>query len=104
MKGMYSNLTAKIISALYIILITVFAFDEKVFSVSFLMHLIPTLIFLGCLITAWFKPKIGGILLVLAGIATIIMFNTYMDVVTFLLISVIPILAGFLFFFSDKKH
>jgi len=97
------NLSAKIVAILYIALITMFAFDVPILSWGFLIHLIPTLIFLGCLIFAWFKPKIGGILFVIAGLGTILFFNTYRELITFTTISLIPIIVGILFVFSNKK-
>ena len=62
-----------------------------------------TFIFTALLIFAWFKPKIGGILYTLAGIGTIIVFNTYRELFTFLVISLIPVIIGALFWFSKKK-
>ncbi len=103
MKRKHLNLSGKIVAILYIILITMFAFDVKIFSIGFLIHLLPTIIFVGCLITAWFKPKIGGILFALVGIGTIIVFNTYGEFITFITISLVPIVVGILFWFS-KKH
>jgi hypothetical protein len=97
------NLSAKIVSVFYIALITLFSFDVKIFSLGFLIHLIPTLIFLACLIVAWFKPKIGGILFALAGIGTIIVFNTYREIFTLIVISLIPVIIGVLFWFGKKK-
>lgn len=80
-----------------------FAFDVPLFSLGFLIHLLPTIIFVVCLIIAWFKPKIGGILFVLAGIGTIIVFNTYREFITFVTISLIPIIIGILFWISKRK-
>ena len=97
------GLSAKIVSILYIVLITMFAFDVPIFSWGFLIHLVPTIIFLGCLIVAWFKPKIGGILFLIAGIGTIIVFNTYRDFIVFAAISLVPIIVGVLFWLSKKK-
>jgi hypothetical protein len=103
MKKEVSDLLAKIAAIAYIIFISLFAFDEILFSPGFLIHLIPTLIFTAILITAWFKPKVGGVLFALAGIGTIIVFNTYKELITLATISAIPIAIGALFWFS-KKH
>lgn len=97
------NLSAKIVAVLYIILITMFAFDVPILSWGFLIHLIPTIIFVICLVVALFKPKIGGILFILAGIWTMIFFNTYRDWFVFLVISLVPIITGILFFISKRK-
>ncbi len=91
----------RILAILFIAFITLFAFDASSF-VGFLIHLLPTLIFSGCLVIAWFKPKIGGILFAFAGAGTIIVFNTYRELVPFLAVSVIPIIIGVLFFTSPK--
>lgn len=104
MKKSWINPTAKIISIIYIIFITLFAFDVKIFSLGFLIHIIPTIIFAGILVYAWYKPKIGGILFTIAGLGTIIVFNTYREFIPFLAVSLIPIIVGILFGFSDKKH
>lgn len=96
------NISAKIISILYIALITMFVFDSEDF-IGLLIHLIPTLIFLVCLVIAWLKPKIGGILFALAGLGTIIAFNTYREIFILIVISLIPVIIGALFWFSKKK-
>lgn len=93
----------RILAILYIIFISLFALDVPILSMGFLIHLLPTLILSGCLIVAWFKPKIGGILFALAGIGTIIVFNTYRELITLFTISIIPIIIGILFFFLKKK-
>lgn len=80
-----------------------FVFDTKILSLGFLIHLLPTIIFTICLITAWIKPKLGGILFSVAGIGTIIVFNTYREFMPFVAVSLIPVIAGILFFFSKKK-
>lgn len=97
------NLAAKIVAIFYIVLITMFAFDAPILSLGFLIHIIPTLIFVGCLVFAWFKPKIGGILFVIAGVWTAIFFNTYREFVPFVAVSLVPIIVGVLFIFSHKK-
>jgi hypothetical protein len=90
------------LAILFIILISLFALDTP-FGIGFLIHLIPSFIFIGCLIVAWFKPKIGGILFGLVGIGTIIFFDTYRELISFIIISVPPIVIGILFYFIKKK-
>jgi hypothetical protein len=88
----------------YIALITLFSFDVKTLA-GFLIHSLPTIIFLGTLIVFWKKPKIAGILFTLEGLVTIVVFNTYRDLFVLFVISIIPILIGLLFFFSkNPKH
>lgn len=103
MKSKHFSLSAKIVSVFYIVLITLFAFDTKVLSLGFLIHLLPTAIFVFCLAVSWFKPKIGGILFIIMGAGTIIAFNTYRDLLVLLAISAVPIIIGILFFISKKK-
>lgn len=92
----------RILAIIYILFITIFAFDSQNF-IGFLIHLIPTLIFLICFVVSVFKSKIGGILFVLAGIGTIIFFNTYAEITSFILISIAPIIIGLMFYLSKKK-
>lgn len=101
-KRKYILFAAKVISIFYIALLTLFSFDSENF-IGLIIHLIPTMIFTICLIIAWFRPKLGGVLFALAGIGTIIVFNTYREAIPFITISTIPILTGILFWFSKKK-
>ena len=92
----------RILAILFIIFISLFALDTP-FGLGFLIHIIPTFIFISCLVIAWFRPKIGGILFAVAGAGTIIVFNTYREIITLSIISIIPIIIGILFFFLKKK-
>ncbi len=92
----------RILAVLYIIFISLFALDTP-FGIGLLIHLLPTFIFIACLIVAWFKPKIGGILFGLAGLGTIIVGNTYRELITLFTISLIPVVIGILFFFLKRK-
>ena len=92
------------IAILYIMFITLFAFDEIILSLGFLIHLIPTFIFLGILVVAWFRQKVGGILFILAGIATIIAFDTYEQALSFITITMAPIIIGVLFLLSKRNN
>jgi hypothetical protein len=94
---MKSEKIAKIIGIIYIVFISIFAFDTKLFSIEFLIHLIPSIIFICCLITAYFKPKIGGILFIIAGIITIFFFKTYQEIISAITISLVPMIIGYLF-------
>jgi phosphoglycerol transferase MdoB-like AlkP superfamily enzyme len=96
------NFSAKIVSIFYISLITLFSFDSENF-IGLLIHILPSFIFISCLMIAWFKPRIGGILFAISGIGTIIVFNTYRELFIFLVISLIPVIIGTLFWFGKKK-
>jgi len=86
----------------YIIFFSLFAFDVSS-VLGFFIHLLPTFIFLGTLIFTWKKPRLAGILFILEGIGTIIVFNTYRDLFVLFVISFIPILIGILFLKNSKK-
>lgn len=89
---------------IYSLFIGLFALDTP-FGLGFFIHLFPTFIFLGTLILTWKKPKLAGVLFILEGIGTIIVFNTYKDLFVLSTISLIPILIGILFFFlKNPKH
>lgn len=92
----------RILTIIYILFITLFVFDSENL-IGFLVHIIPTLVFLIFFIISVFKPKTGGILFVIAGIGTIIFFNTYSKITTFILISIVPIVIGLMFYLSKKK-
>jgi uncharacterized membrane protein len=94
----------RILIMLYILFMSLFAFDTE-FGIGFFMHLIPSFILLAILIFTWKKPKIAGIFFALFGIATIMFYNTYREWMSFLIISLPPILAGILFYFlKNPKH
>ena len=86
----------------YALFLGIFALDTE-FGIGFFIHLLPTFIFLGTLIVTWKKPKLAGILFILEGIGTIIVFNTYRDLFVLFIISFIPIFIGILFFFLKKS-
>lgn len=94
----------RFLAVLYILFLSLFAFDTP-FGIGFLIHLIPSFILIAILIFTWKEPKIAGTSLVLFGIGTIIFFNTYRELISFLVISLIPISIGLLFYFQkNPKH
>ena len=93
----------RILIILYTIFISLFALDTP-FGIGLLVHLLPAMILLSILIFTWKFHKIAGILFILAGIGTIIVFNTYRELITFLIISLIPIVIGVLFCFLARKE
>jgi hypothetical protein len=96
-------LIAKILSIAYIIFISIFSLDSKSLT-EFLIQLIPSVIFICILITAWKFPKIGGSLFIVAGLGTILFWNTYRDLFVFFTISIFPILIGILFLLKKSKN
>ena len=105
----YSRI-ARTIAIIYVLFISIFALDvfeeEYVWSdllVALLMHLVPSLIFLGALILAWKRPLYGGIVFLLVGLGTILFFKTHSDLMVFAMISLPPLIAGTLFIRSFQK-
>jgi hypothetical protein len=95
---------AKALIIAYALFLSLFALDTP-FGTGFFIQLLPSFIFLGTLLIFWKKPKIAGILFVIEGIGTIIVWNTYRDLFVFAAISLVPILIGLLFFLSkNPKH
>ncbi len=102
-RGNPINIARALIIA-YIIFISIFAFDTT-FGTGFFIHLLPTIIFLATLIVTWKKPKIAGVLFILEGLGTIIVFNTYRDLFVLTVVSFLPVLIGLVFFLSrNPKH
>jgi len=87
----------------YILFISLFSLDTK-FGIGFFIHLIPTFILLSILIFTWKKQKLAGILFIILGLGTIIVWNTYRDLFVFFMISIIPILIGILFLLKKSKN
>jgi len=68
--------TARILCILAILFVSLFALDsfssERTFwqnTTAFLMHLIPSFVLLASLIIAWKWEKVGGIILIIFGLA-----------------------------------
>ncbi|MBR9693359.1 hypothetical protein GOV07_05560 [Candidatus Woesearchaeota archaeon] len=94
---------------LYICFLSLFALD--VFSegygflellVALFMHLLPSLVLVGVLILAWKRPKWGGITFLVLGLIFTVFFNTYEDLINFLIISLPLFITGGLFVWSGK--
>jgi len=95
---------ARTLIILYIAFISLFSLDTPL-GLGFLIHLLPTIILVTILIATWKFPKIAGILFILAGLGTILVFNTYRDLFVLFAISIIPVLVGILFLLSkNPKH
>lgn len=93
----------RILSIIAIIFISIFAFDEPLASLGFLIHLLPSFILIIILIIAWKWEFIGGIIYIAIGIVFTIFFKTYEDIIVFLLISLPWIIIGVLFILNSKK-
>lgn len=76
------------------IFMEIFAFDEPILSLGFLIHSIPSLLILVIALVSYYKPLIGGILFVILGIATVFFFDTYENIFSFFIISMPLVLMG----------
>jgi hypothetical protein len=97
----------RVLAILYILLISMFALDaftgEPDFGEqlkAFLLHLIPSLLTVLCLVVAWQYRIVGGSLFLILGLAFTIYFGTYHSATTFLLISLPLLVTGMLFIVS----
>lgn len=77
------------------------SFSEKIGG--FLMHNIPAILLGLLLIFSWKKEKAGGIAFIILGTIFTVFFKTYEAIGIFLLISLPPIVSGFLFLLHDQK-
>jgi hypothetical protein len=109
-KNKKNNLKEKLIwiprslAILYILFLSLFALDTP-FGIGFLIHLIPSFILIAFLIFSWKESKLAGTLFGLFGLGTIIFFNTYRELISLIVISLIPILIGVFFYFQkNPKH
>ena len=85
---------ARMLAILYILFISMFVFDS--FSpdiplwqvlISFLIHLIPSFILIFATVTAWKNEFLGGVLFLVIGVVFTLLFNTYEDIFSFVLLS-----------------
>jgi hypothetical protein len=99
----------RILAVLFILFISLFALD--VFSVyetigeiaiALFIHLIPSFLLIIATVIAWRWRLTGGILFLLLGVISILFFNSYWHVLTFLLVSLPPILLGLLFIWESQ--
>ena len=94
----------RILTIAFIIFISLFALDSFGTSdpwymevLGFLIHLIPTYILLAILIVFWKKPIYSGVSYIILAIFFTIFFNTYRNIYSFILISILPAFIGILF-------
>lgn len=99
----------RVLAVLFICFVSLFSLD--VFSmegtaieklVGFLMHSIPAILLIICLVLAWKKEKEGGIAFVILAVAFTLFFKTYQSWETFLLLSLPILLIGLIFLFRKK--
>jgi hypothetical protein len=88
------HILPRIISIIFLIFISIFAFDEF-FGWGFFIHLIPSFILAVIIFLSWKKDKFGAIAFLILGIIFTVFFKTYKELVNFLLLSLpLFILSG----------
>ncbi len=95
----------RVLAIIYAVFISIFALDGESF-LGVLIHLIPSFVLVGIIILAWKKELYGGIVFVIFSIIFTIFFNTYREIISFLLISLPLLIIGGLFilnYFLRKK-
>lgn len=100
----------RILTGFYIVFLGLFSLD--VFSpghgfwgtiLALLIHLIPSFLLIACLVVAWKRETIGGVLFLIMGVVFTLFFHTYRRPDIFLIISLPLILIGALFVISGAK-
>ena len=103
MKNKYLYWTPRILGIVFILFISMFAFyvfAEYNFPevlVALFMHLIPSFVLIALLVLAWKKELYGGIAFVILSLLFTIFFQTYREMINFLLISFPVLVTGILF-------
>ena len=94
---------------LYVLFISLFALDategiatvgEKVIAIF--MHLLPSLLLLFVLLIVWKRQLIGAILFMVLAIVFTVFFNTYKDLIIFLIISLPLFVISLISYLSYK--
>ncbi|MGE5397992.1 MAG: hypothetical protein ACM3MK_10715 [Chitinophagales bacterium] len=101
----------RVLAMMFIIFISLFAFDT--FSngeplvrslIGFLIHLIPSFVLLIILVISWKRPIVGGCIFIFTGIALAIFWGTYKDLTRFLLLSLPVLVTGIMFIISHYSR
>lgn len=105
--GKILHWTPRVLTIMFILFLGLFALD--VFSGDYItlemllgltVHLLPNLALALALIIAWKWQRVGGIIFLFLGFGFMIFFNTYRQLMTFLIISGPLFLIGALFVFD----
>jgi hypothetical protein len=99
----------RVIAVLYTAMIGMLALDVQDDSVwraavGLIIHLIPALVMVGCVVLAWKRPRQGGMVFLGIGILFTWFFGTYEDGVVFVILSVPLFLAGTLFIIDGARR
>jgi len=100
----------RILSIIFILFLSLFAFDvfgtEASFFQqvgSFIIHLLPSIILVFILIIFWKKPTYCGLSFIILAILFTIFFKSYTNLISFILISFLPAFIGLLFLVFRNK-
>lgn len=97
------------LGALFIIFISLFSLDvfgayegwELLLALG--MHLLPALVLLGVLVWAWKRPTWGGGAFLLLGVVFTFWFDTYREIISFLIVSLPVLVIGGLFLWEGLR-
>ena len=90
----------RIVSILFIAFISMFALDvfgQPQWFLALLIHLIPSYVLVGLTIIAWRHERIGGLLFLIAGLAMILFYHSFVIAVPALVIGVLFLGGSYLF-------
>lgn len=68
---------------------------------GFLIHLIPAVVTVICLLVAWHYRILGGLLYIVVGMVFMIYFGSWRDTLSFVLITLPMVVAGVFFILSQ---
>ncbi len=99
----------RILSITFIIFISIFALDSfgteaPLYQeiIGFIIHLIPSFVLIILLYVFWKKPLYCGLSYILIAILFTLVFSTYRNIYSLILISLLPAFIGFLFVIFRK--
>ncbi|HMA59988.1 MAG TPA: hypothetical protein VKN64_06820 [Halanaerobiales bacterium] len=99
----------RILAIIFIIFISLFALDSFGTDapltqeiIGFLIHLIPTFFLVIILYIFWKKPLYCGLSYIVLAVFFTIYFNTYRNIYSLILVSLLPAFIGFLFIIFRK--
>ena len=99
----------RILAIIFIIFISLFALDSFGTDapltqeiIGFLIHLIPTFVLVIILYIFWKKPLYCGLSYIILAVFFTIYFNTYRNIYSLILVSLLPAFIGFLFIIFRK--
>lgn len=100
----------RVVAIGFAIFLSLFAFDvfteyERLLEimVALFMHLVPTYFVIAATLIAWRWPGKGAVAFALLGIATMLFFRTYQELITFLLVSMPLFVVGVLFYADFRQ-